>query len=52
MTAGPSTGVLQSGCLQGGGSPIMAAIGMINEYDIDAQKNVVKRLCDIPIHEG
>jgi len=51
VTAGPSTGILQSGCLQGGGSPIMAAIGMIHEYDIEAQKNIVKRLCGIPIQK-
>ena len=47
MLCSASAGVAQVGGLHGGGSPIMEKIAIRNNYDIDARKRMVKRLCAI-----
>jgi 4-hydroxybutyryl-CoA dehydratase / vinylacetyl-CoA-Delta-isomerase len=48
-TVGPSSGIHQAGSLHGGGTPLMQLIGILPEFDVEGKKNVVKRLCGIPL---
>jgi 4-hydroxyphenylacetate 3-monooxygenase/4-hydroxybutyryl-CoA dehydratase/vinylacetyl-CoA-Delta-isomerase len=41
-------GVYQIAGLHGGGSPIMEAIAIMSQYDVEARKRLVKALAGIP----
>jgi len=41
-------GFVQVGSYHGGGSPIMEAIAITTQYDIETRKKMVKRLAGIP----
>lgn len=43
-----SVGVHLIGSYQGGGSPIMEAVAITTQYDIESRKKMVKRLAGIP----
>ena len=43
-----SGGIHLVGSYHGGGSPIMEAIAITSQYDIDSRKKMVKRLAGIP----
>jgi len=43
-----SGGIAQIGNYHGGGSPIMEAIAITTQYDIEARKQMVKKLAGIP----
>ena len=46
---GPASGIHLAGSLHGGGSPLMQIIGLLHEFDLEGKKNMVKRLCGIPV---
>jgi aromatic ring hydroxylase len=43
-----SGGIFQVGSYHGGGSPIMEAIAITTQYDIETRKKMVKKLAGIP----
>lgn len=45
------SGVELAGQYHGGGSPIMEAIGMLRDYDIQSKKDLVKYLAGIPLDD-
>ena len=47
LTSSEYSGLLQYAHLHGGGSPIMEAIALLKEYDLDERKNISKCLAGI-----
>ena len=47
LTSSEYSGLLQYAHLHGGGSPVMEAIALLKEYDLEERKNLVKNLAGI-----
>ncbi|MBN1376581.1 MAG: aromatic ring hydroxylase [Dehalococcoidia bacterium] len=47
LTSSEYSGLLQYAHLHGGGSPVMEAIALLKEYDLEERKNVVRNLAGI-----
>lgn len=47
-TNSASSGAISYGAMHGGGSPIMEQIAIYGQYDIDACKNIVRRIAGMP----
>jgi aromatic ring hydroxylase len=47
-TNSSSTGAIAYGSMHGGGSPIMEQIAIYGQYDIDACKNIVRKIAGMP----
>ncbi|MCX5914167.1 MAG: hypothetical protein NTV04_19810 [Deltaproteobacteria bacterium] len=47
LTSSDYTGLLQYAHLHGGGSPVMEAIALLKEYDLEERKNIAKYLAGI-----
>lgn len=47
LTSSEYSGLLQYAHLHGGGSPVMEAIALLKEYDLEERKNIVKSLAGI-----
>ncbi len=50
-TNSASSGAIAYGAMHGGGSPIMEQIAIYGQYDIDACKNVVRKIAGMPLIE-
>jgi aromatic ring hydroxylase len=51
MLCSSAAGVHLFGAYHGGGSPIMEAIAITTQYDVEARKKMVRRLAGIPERE-
>ena len=50
-TNSASSGAISYGAMHGGGSPIMEQIAIYTQYNIDACKNIVRRIAGMPLLE-